>query len=262
MKNRISLFGIIIFTMIIMFTVVSCSNNPSGTYSATEDDATVTFIFSGKSDVNIIVQTSYSTNEVSGTYTVSDKKVTIVSSVTGTPMTFTIVDKNTLRSDEFKADFKKVSSGSTSSSSRTPAPAPASTPAPAPAPAPASTPSPASSQVNEAEPNDDYETAQLINIGSTIRGNFSHSDDKDLYKFVLTEPGTVTISSESNLDIYTLDINIYDEDGWLDDWIRGDYISGNRGDRRAEARLEPGNYAIEIEGYEAGDYSIITQFAR
>ena len=108
MKTRIKLLGIIIFTMIIMLIVGACSNNPSGTYMATEDDGTITFTFSGKSDVNVIVKTPYSTDETSGTYTVSDKKVTIVSSITGTPMTFTIIDKNTLRSDDLDVDFKKV----------------------------------------------------------------------------------------------------------------------------------------------------------
>ena len=116
------------------------------------------------------------------------------------------------------------------------------------------------SVVQEIEPNDDESTAQLIMAGDTVTGNFSTEDDVDFFKFVLTRAGMFTAWTESDIDIYTLDINIYDEDGSLDDYFYGEYISGWEGDRMVEAFLEPGTYFIELEGYEEGNYTLKTQF--
>ena len=110
--------------------------------------------------------------------------------------------------------------------------------------------------------NNTFETAQLITAGSTVNGTLTHDDDVRFFKFVLTESGKFTAWTESNIDIYTLDINFYDSDGDLDDWVAGSYISGMEGDRRVEANLRPGTYAIEVEGYEAGSFVLKTQFVR
>ena len=114
--------------------------------------------------------------------------------------------------------------------------------------------------IHEIEPNDTYAQAQEITLGDTVIGNFSHEDDLDLYKFTVTEKGIVTAWTESKIDIYTLDINEYRNNIFYD-FFRGFYIDGWEGDKRVEALLEPGTYAFELEGFETGEYKLITQFA-
>ena len=118
-----------------------------------------------------------------------------------------------------------------------------------------------STDVREVEPNDDYDIAQPYTIGTTVNGSFSSDDDVDFYKFTLRQPATVSVWTESNIDFYTLDINMVDSDYNLLDWISGDYTSGDEGDMRIMfVRLESGNYNIELEGFEAGSYKLYSQF--
>jgi len=124
------------------------------------------------------------------------------------------------------------------------------------------TTSAAAATVQEIEPNNDYSTAQIITAGDIVRGSFSSDKDIDFYKIILTESGKLTAWTESRINIYTLNINIYDEEGYLDDWIYGGYVQGRAGDRRVESILEPGIYTLEVEGFESGDYLLITRFER
>ena len=118
--------------------------------------------------------------------------------------------------------------------------------------------------IEEIEPNDTEETAQLIVAGDTVNGSFSTEDDIDFYRFVLTETGIFTAWTESDIDIYTLDIIFLDDDGAWDDYISGEYINieDYEGDKKVEAILYPGTYLLELEGYDEGNYVLKTEFEK
>ena len=105
MKTRIKSFGIIIFTMIIMFTAVSCSKRPSGTYTITKDGMTVSMIFSGNDSVTLRLGEGDSNVEFDGTFTVSSNTVLIKYQLQEYPLT--IVNSRTLRDEQTGDLFRK-----------------------------------------------------------------------------------------------------------------------------------------------------------
>jgi hypothetical protein len=117
-------------------------------------------------------------------------------------------------------------------------------------------------EIAEVEPNDIEETAQLINIGATVKGSFATEDDEDYYKITLASSGKLTAYTEGASDIYILWIEELDEDGdYAGNIASGEYITDdNEGDKRVEADLVAGTYCLYLEGYDAGPYTLKTSF--
>jgi hypothetical protein len=95
---------------------------------------------------------------------------------------------------------------------------------------------------NEIEPNNTLASAQLLTSGQTVRGFLSHQDDRDIFRYVLTEPGRLTLNVSSGT-LPSNGSNIY----WLDDngvrirestWVIFPY--------NQFMDLEAGTYYIEI----------------
>jgi hypothetical protein len=110
--------------------------------------------------------------------------------------------------------------------------------------------------VKEVEPNDSVDEAQLINVGAKVTGEFQSDGDVDIYKIVLSKPGTLTVSTESKLPGYDLWIGSLDEDGNPIDEIVEDRYEG---DMKVETHLSAGTYVIGVVSLK-GPYTLITSF--
>ena len=105
MKNKLNLTGILLITLIMAFSLVSCDNRPSGVYSYTPprdlgmetDYATISFTFT---DNNVLMTMTYEgeTMEIgSDTFRVEGDKVIF----NNDDMSFTILDSRRLMMDDF-----------------------------------------------------------------------------------------------------------------------------------------------------------------
>jgi len=111
---------------------------------------------------------------------------------------------------------------------------------------------------SEEEPNNSFETAQLLIPGLTVKGSITSSDSTDMFKYVLTQPGrfTVNVTNDTISSVY---VRWYNTDGtrirndsmsysW--DWPYNQYID-----------LEASTYYIGIEQYSStGTYNLRAEF--
>ena len=103
----------------------------------------------------------------------------------------------------------------------------------------------AGSYVGESEKNDTYDTANVLLDGSTIEGNCSHSNDRDLYKFVMENPGKVSLVVDGKMDRKSVLME--------DEKMNVTHLF-NLWDQTTTFRLPKGVYYVQIDA--TGDYSI------
>ena len=184
MKDTIKLIGIIALVTVIGFTIAACGGggNPKSlakqTYDLTQEALSV----------GTDVRKAASLAQKAATL---DQKVSKLS------------EKDM---EIYMEELTRLTLGSAASTpSRTPSSSTPSVSTPSSS-TPSRTPSTdASGTIAEQEPNDYGEDAQLIPVGASVSGDFSHDDDEDYYKFVITRPGRFTAYTESDIDIYALD---------------------------------------------------------
>ena len=106
-----------------------------------------------------------------------------------------------------------------------------------------------SGKLTDAEPNDSladaYDLKTITGSISVENLRFDYSDDKDLYKFTLTESRQVTISIDGETS--------YDYCDLLDQY--GNYLTCLGGENLT-CSLSAGTYYLDIYGYSTGNYSI------
>jgi hypothetical protein len=113
----------------------------------------------------------------------------------------------------------------------------------------------------ENEQNDSRETANIIELNKTYTGNLYNEDDEDYYKFVLDEPGKISINfkhdkvSYSSWSIYLIDSD-YKE--WTYFKPGGSDVSKDS----VNVRLPAGEYYIKIIPYSwnDSDYRFIVNY--
>jgi len=70
---------------------------------------------------------------------------------------------------------------------------------------------------NESEPNETRPDAQLLTSGQTVKGFISYQDDTDMYRYVLTQSGRLTVSatlgSSNSTGVYDAYVKWYNTDG-------------------------------------------------
>jgi hypothetical protein len=100
--------------------------------------------------------------------------------------------------------------------------------------------------IREAEPNDLFETAQMLHVlPVTVEAEIESSDDADYYEFTLTEAAHVTITTsgaddgDSIIAVYDVDEEqvAYDDDGGSGTWSR------------LELDLEAGTYRVAVAAF-------------
>ena len=87
-------------------------------------------------------------------------------------------------------------------------------------------------------------TGVLLN--SELSARIDRAADVDMFRFTVTEPGLVTVSSTGGIDTVG---RLFSEDGSIFDW---DDDGGDSSDFYIAARLEPGVYYVRVNGYEPG----------
>jgi len=94
---------------------------------------------------------------------------------------------------------------------------------------------------NELEPNNTRDTAQLLTLGQTVKGFLSYQDDRDIFRFVLTQPRRVTVNvTRDTMPSMGIVANWLDVDGTR---IRG---TSNVSTYSDSMDLAAGTYYIEI----------------
>jgi transcription elongation GreA/GreB family factor len=119
-----------------------------------------------------------------------------------------------------------------------------------------------SSTVKEAEPNDTWDKAQLIKVGTKVTGEVQSDGDEDYYKIVLSEPGTLSVFHESKLKMGNFAVFSEDEDGKMDYSITsfGKWLQDDEGVWELRDSVSKGTYGIKVTPDEKGPYTLITSF--
>jgi hypothetical protein len=120
---------------------------------------------------------------------------------------------------------------------------------------------------NVSEPNDDFSTATTITANSTIKGQISLSDDKDVFKIKLSKAGALKLDMTSYMQYYC--ILLYDSAGnelWYTNWNEWNSNVKYRKDSY-KLDLASGTYYVVVNGYKFGDsckstgnYTMKTEF--
>ena len=98
-------------------------------------------------------------------------------------------------------------------------------------------------------------TGVLLN--SELSARIDHAADVDMFRFVVAEPGLLTVSSTGGIDTVG---RLFSEDGSIFDW---DDDGGDSGNFYIAAQLEPGVYYVRVNGYEpssVGNYRLRVVF--
>jgi len=117
--------------------------------------------------------------------------------------------------------------------------------------------------VSEAEPNDDPETAELIERPAgealLVQGAIEPEGDIDAFRFVVSEETTVVFQigpRAGATEVYDTTLTVYDED--LEEVAYND--DSDEGWSRIEETLAPGTYHVVVESYysdEAFEYALL-----
>ena len=113
---------------------------------------------------------------------------------------------------------------------------------------------------NEIEPNNTFATAQLLTFGQTVKGFISYQDNVDYYKYVLTQPGRLTVNvnlgNSSTGGLYDAYVYWYNATETL---IKSSNPMGTYNDYMD---LEVGTYYIRITPYgsRTGTYELYGNF--
>jgi hypothetical protein len=110
---------------------------------------------------------------------------------------------------------------------------------------------------NEHEPNETRATAQLLTSGQNVKGFISYQDSTDMYRYVLTEAGRLTVSVSNGSGLSYVYVRWYDANG---NQIKSN--SSNYSSKFEEYMdLEAGTYYIGMEQYSSytGTYSLTIQ---
>jgi hypothetical protein len=97
---------------------------------------------------------------------------------------------------------------------------------------------------SEEEPNNSFETAQLLVPGLTVKGSITSSDSTDIFKYVLTQPGRFTVNvTRDNISYiyiswYTADGTQIKSTNYGSSYAYNEYVD-----------LEAGTYYIGISQY-------------
>jgi hypothetical protein len=122
-----------------------------------------------------------------------------------------------------------------------------------------------SANATETEPNNSVENANIVTLGSVIRGVIAQNGDRDFYKFTLTESTEIPVKVTAYMAWYSL--NIYDISGnrvWYSDWNGWNEAAGYSEDEHT-VTLKTGTYYLEMRGSQysggssnyPGNYSIV-----
>lgn len=104
--------------------------------------------------------------------------------------------------------------------------------------------------INEAELNDTYGQANLINIGDIINGAINPSGDVDYFKFTGTAGQTIAIDIDAQVNGSSLDsvVRLYDSDGTTQVAFNDD-DSGNLDSSLFYTLPHSGDFYIQVENY-------------
>ena len=114
---------------------------------------------------------------------------------------------------------------------------------------------------NEAEPNDTFKTAQLLDFGQSVRGFISYQDNVDIYKYVLTQPmkSVINITMPGDTGVSQAGVRWFDESGI---YIKSNVRNKSEAVSDEVIELEAGIYFIEISQRQnyTGTYILKAQF--
>lgn len=103
--------------------------------------------------------------------------------------------------------------------------------------------------VHDSDFDDTTLTANFVDLGDTITGSITETDDLDYYEFSLESAGCVKLDMTSYMQYYC--IRIYDAEGeevWYTDWNEWIDTVGKRQDHY-DLYLEKGSYYMQVNGY-------------
>ena len=108
--------------------------------------------------------------------------------------------------------------------------------------------------VSDSGSDDTTATANEMQLGDTISGTITESDDLDYYKFELESAGCVKLNMTSYMKYYC--IKIYDADGQEVWWTTENEWTETVGYRKDayDVYLEKGIYYLQINGYRKSDW--------
>ncbi len=108
--------------------------------------------------------------------------------------------------------------------------------------------------VDEEEPNDDVESAQLLSLPGGVRGHLDGEIDVDHYRIAIDEPSQLK-AIVTGADDADLILDVLDEEGEL--IVRSDRAPAGTSEGVPNLALEPGEYIVKIHefvrGREAGE---------
>jgi len=111
---------------------------------------------------------------------------------------------------------------------------------------------------NEFEANETRATAQLLTYGQNVKGFISYQDSTDMYRYILTETGRLTVNVSNGSGLSYVYVRWYDVNGNRIKNETSYYNSAYRG----YMDLEAGTYYIGIEKYSSsytGTYNLTIQ---
>ncbi len=119
------------------------------------------------------------------------------------------------------------------------------------------------------EPNDAFDIASQMNLGTTVNGQIADNDRDDIFRFSMSEAGRITLTITSYMQFYCL--YVYDSSGnmiWDSD--------GNEWNQNVKYRkdtykidLTKGDYYLHVTGYydtwnpqtnSTGNYTFVTEY--
>ena len=109
--------------------------------------------------------------------------------------------------------------------------------------------------VSDSSSDNTIATANAINMGDTVKGSITKTDDLDYYKFTLSSAGCITLNMTSYMQYYC--IKIFDSDGkqiWYTDYNEWTASVGYHQDTY-NLYFESGTYYMQINGYKYSTYS-------
>lgn len=103
--------------------------------------------------------------------------------------------------------------------------------------------------IKESEPNDNFETANTISLGSLVKGSLNKDDTNDVFSFEIKDPKTIDIVLD-NIDNHGLNWLLYKSDD-LNNYVTYPSVENNILKNSYDA--EPGLYYLYVYSYDSLD---------
>lgn len=103
--------------------------------------------------------------------------------------------------------------------------------------------------IKESEPNDKFETANAISLGSLVKGSLNKDDTNDVFSFEIKDPKTIDIVLD-NIDNHGLNWLLYKSDD-LNNYVT--YPSAENNILKNSYDAEPGLYYLYVYSYDSLD---------